>query len=218
MQTIPQAVQGSIDFILNEVKEYTELTGEKEFHIYGRDEVQSLEVRDGKVILRYESQVLWSGTLDGKEGALDPDNLRDVQADSKQSPEYVEVATHGSYRRLAMQIVNRNKAYYNERMILDFDPVTRVTTIRGKPVHVDVSQTDFQVTVSVALVTVGGKAYTFTPVGDSFEIAETTGGMEPVAVEQLILPYDHAAQNYICFVNPKDAEEPDDDRDDPEEE
>lgn len=206
MQTIPQAVQGSIDFILNEVKEYTELTGEKEFHIYGRDEVQSLEVRDGKVILRYEGQVLWSGTLDGKEGKLDPDNLRDVQADSKQSPEYVEVAAHGSYRRLAMQIVNRNKAYYNERMVLDSNPATRSTTMRGYPMTLSASRRDCQVNIGNIVATVDKRTYILTPVGESFEVVDATDVAAPVPVEQLILPHDHALQRLVRFVNQADAE------------
>ena len=206
MQTIPQAVQGSIDFILNEVKEYTKLTGEKEFHIYGRDEVQSLEVRGGKVILRYESQVLWQGTLDGKQGALDPGNLRDVQAESQQPPEYVEVAAHGSYRRLAMQIVNRNKAYYNERMILDVNPATRSTTMCSYPMKLYTSRKDCQVNIASVVATVDKRTYTLTPVGESLEIMDTTGAGDPTPVEQLILPHDHALQRLVRFVHQADAE------------
>jgi len=206
MQTIPQAVQGSIDFILNEVREYTELTGEKEFHIFGRDDVQSLEVRGGKVTLRYESEVLWSGTLDGKEGALDPDNLRKVKAESQQPPEYVEVAAHGSYRRLAMQIVNRNKAYYNERMILDVNPATRSTTMCGYPMKLDTSRKDCQVNIASVVAKVDTRTYTLTPVGESFEIMDTTGAGDPTPVEQLILPHDHALQRLVRFVHQADAE------------
>lgn len=127
-------------FLINEFKEYNEVTGLTEFKLYDRYQQHWFEVKDGNMTVGYdlgEGKViyLYHGKLDGSEGDITEEYAKIKQENwPTQNHHTLTGMAHGDMRRIVAKLNFLAKDVWKESGLITLvcDHSEQVTTLNGK--------------------------------------------------------------------------------------
>lgn len=215
--TFEQMPGDTTEFLINEYKEYNELTKLEEFRFYDRLNHHWFEVKDGNMTVGYDLSkdkviYLYSGKLDGSHGDITEEYLAIKHENwPNQDKHTVTGLAHGDMRRIVATLMFRAKSLWDDTVVLTCDHDEEVTTRNGKQVGIGYKSPDCEL-VTLAnyplqcRIVVDGISYLLDPRwGTSFVISrildETTIPHQHEPVETLRLPSGHSVLKFIQDVD-----------------
>lgn len=128
-------------FLVNEFKEYNELTKIKEFKLYDRYKQHWFEVKDGNMTVGYDNVddgsviYLYRGKLDGSEGDITDEYAKIKQENWPGQDHHTVIGmAHGDMRRIVAKLNFMAKDLWEEEGLITLvcDHSEQVTTLNGK--------------------------------------------------------------------------------------